>query len=373
MGSFNVACSISSLSIHEGDKAGLMFIQRQPTYGPPAALTFRVYNTDDFLPYLPPVFGVYDDYGNLADLIPSPTVTVIEELFNRPALAIVNAIGQDRGIYDYCNPLCELYMPEELFKILKAYEKKDEDVFLGFGFTQVDADAGYVDAWQFGDWRAQSRKYPGFEGLGRDIFRWDIDNAVTGETLATNIIAANGVDVVISTLAKGAGIYPGYLEEDWPRIERLQTMSGSFFLTEVYHKMKERVLADPYDGDWTEGTEEKLEEILATILVYRQGTELYEGTPLSEILTRTDFYRSIALKTEDEWWAMRHYLKGTEFRDALIYPVVLRACNRMLAPSYNGEQFGNDPDARFLNAVTDEILATRKKRFGGDEDEDEDD
>lgn len=371
MGSFNVACSISNLTIHEGDKAGLMFIQRKPSYGPSAALTFRVYNTDDFLPYLPPVFGVYDDYGNLADLTPSPTVTVIEELFNRPALAIVNAIGQDRGIYDSCNPLCELYMPGELFKLLAAYDKKDEDVFQGFGFAEVPATDGYVQAWQFGDWRAQSRKYDGFEGLGRDIFRWDIDNAVTGKTLATNIIAANGVDVVISTLAKGVGIYPGYLEEDWARIERLQTMSGSFFLTEVYDKMKERVLADPYDGGWTEGTEEKLKEILATILVYRQGTELYKGTPLSEILTRTDYYRSIALKAEDEWWAMRHYLNNTEFRDALIYPVVLMATNRMLAPSYNGAQFGNDPDARFLNAVTDEILAARKARFGEDEDEDD--
>lgn len=372
MGSFNVACSISNLSIHEGDKAGLMFIQRQPTYGPPAALTFRTYNTDDFIPYLPPVFGFYDDYGNLADLEPSPTVTVIEELFNRPALAVVNAIGQDRGIYDYCNPICELYMPEELFNLLKTYEKTDEDIFKGFGFVQSDAGEGYVDAWQFGDWRAQSRKYPGFEGLGRDVFTWDIDNTVTGKVLVRNIIAANGVDVVISTLAKGAGLYPGYLEEDWSRIERLQAMSGSFFLTEVYEKLKVEVLADPYAGDWTKGTEDKLKDILATILVYRQGTELYPGSTLAEILSSTDFYRSVALKGEDEWWAARHYLDNEDFRNALIYPVVLRACNRMLAPSYNGEQFGNDSTARFLNSVTDEILAARKARFGGDEDEDED-
>lgn len=372
MGSFNIACSISNLTVHEGDEIGLMFIRRQPTYGPPQALAHRIYNTDDFLPYLAPVFGVYDDYGRLADLKPSATTKVIEEIFERPAVSVVNAIGSDRGIYDYCNPICELYMPEHLFKLLQNYGKTDEQVFKAFGLTKVPAQDGYLEAWQFEDWRVQSREYEfhGVKEVGHSIFTWDIDNAKTGKVVTTNVIAANGVSVVLSTLARATGFHPGFPEEDWVRIDRLQSMSGSFFLKEVYDQFKERALADPYDGKWTEKTEDELKQILATILVYREGVEIYKGTDLDTVLTHTYFYRSLAIKTEWEFWALRHYLEGEELRDALIYPMVLQLCNRMLAPSYNGQQDGNDRDAWFLNRVTDKILEARKVRFGSYEDDD---
>lgn len=88
MGSFNVACSVSNLSIGAGDKvAFLPLIEARYPIKLPSPITmvvsnqgmFGLYNAFSF-----PIYGEYNDYGSLENIERNPTVEAIEAFFGIP-------------------------------------------------------------------------------------------------------------------------------------------------------------------------------------------------------------------------------------------------------------------------------------------------
>ena len=97
MGSFAVSCGLSNLAIHESDKVGFVLLE------PPVSdmlghrfssdsggQVYTGYVTDNFAPFLPPIFGEYDDGGSLCEIEDSVTTKLIERIFNRPIQVVVN-------------------------------------------------------------------------------------------------------------------------------------------------------------------------------------------------------------------------------------------------------------------------------------------
>ena len=125
MGSFNVACSVSNLSLHPGDPVA--FIPLVPathrykrTKDEPHLVGVQsnlIYANCYFDPLCLPIFGEYADYGNISDIEENTNTRAVENLFGGiPINDILEIITCQRGAVDYFG---------EIFRVLGA----DKDLF----------------------------------------------------------------------------------------------------------------------------------------------------------------------------------------------------------------------------------------------------
>lgn len=99
MGSFNVACSVSSLSIHPRDK--IIFIPLQVSQYPYKigdGSHHLIYPWCFYSPVTLPIFGWYGDYGRINDIMMDENVRRVEAFF-----------GKD--INDICDPMSHTVEP----------------------------------------------------------------------------------------------------------------------------------------------------------------------------------------------------------------------------------------------------------------------
>jgi len=100
MGSFNVACSVSNLSLGCGAPVAFFpLVPHQYLHGmnnkdPHCVGTqsMLTYSNCYFNPLSLPIFGVYNDYGTLEDIEKDSNTAALERFFNLPIEAIVEVI-----------------------------------------------------------------------------------------------------------------------------------------------------------------------------------------------------------------------------------------------------------------------------------------
>ena len=72
MGSFCVYCHISNLSIDEGDECVLLPLKKNKSY---------LYSRSEWLPATLPIFGTYNGYGRLVNIVKDDNTKLIESYF----------------------------------------------------------------------------------------------------------------------------------------------------------------------------------------------------------------------------------------------------------------------------------------------------
>lgn len=363
MGSFNVGCGISNLSIHEGDRIGFQFIRpvkdhlagSKMTRSGQGGRTFYIYCTDLNQSFFPPVYGTYGDYGNIENITPSVTVDVLEEIFRRPLADIINALGRQRSIYSSHGDLNELYITPD--NRLGDYGASEDEKYLSVGFTK------------------KAENIYEYEGY---ILHPDSNGKiVTPEgVILVDGIYANYPDDYISVFAEKTGLYPGIAKEDWAAVKLIRELSGMFFLEEVFHNMVEKLRPEwdrwssskKFEEDWIQD-----QALLRALSKPDDGDDKMSQirSEFRAIDIRSNMLRSTGIRVEHYDYVDR-FLDPKPFLELTDLYGVLTSVNRMLVPTYNGEQFGNDEASRQLNQITDSILAARKKEYD-DDDYDEDD
>lgn len=360
MGSFNVGCGISNLTIHEGDRIGFQLIKPVKDYLAESKLarsgdggrTFYIYCTDLNQSFFPPVYGTYGDYGNIENITPSLTVDVLEELFRRPLADIINTLGRQRSIYSSHGDLNELYVTPD--NRLDDYNATEDEKYLSVGFTKK-AENTY--------------EYEGY------LLHTDSNRKIVAPNGAVIVdgIYGNYTDDYISVFAEKTGLYPGIAKEDWAAVKLIRELSGMFFLEEVFHNMVETLKPDWYSWGGADRFEKEwvFNQKLIAEASKRPEKDFHQHFTLTDI--RSQLAKNTAITVE-------HYEYLDRFQDPAPFSElsdlygVLTSLNRMLVPTYNGEQYGNDDASRQLNKVTDSILAERKRRYDEDDyDEDEED
>ena len=84
MGSFNVACAISNLSMGYGTKCVFIPLIRHQYNGLKKSVSQLISNEGPchfFYPFCLPIVGYYDDYGGIKDIEKSKTTEAIEKYF----------------------------------------------------------------------------------------------------------------------------------------------------------------------------------------------------------------------------------------------------------------------------------------------------
>jgi len=357
MGSFNVGCGLSNLAIHERDKVGLLLLNRKKNYLSSHRLKnsegigYQVYVTDNFSPFLAPIFGVYDDYGRIGEIQESVTTKLLEEIFHKPIQVIADCAVLGRSIYYTGGAIYENYATKD--NKIGSYSASIESILLSAGFEKVISKDG--SAFSFEGFTLSQPK----EGV------WAITNP-EGKVLNNGFVPVSGDEDVLSMFGEYTGIYPGFKPEDYKAIRMLHEMSAMFFLEDVLKEMSVAIEDDFFVKDNEERfikNWDEFQSLFGTEDPHFGGPRKYAsswGTQANEFLSRT-------LHLEPYLYDLLHVYKGNyELFTTIQIIEVATTTNRMIAPSICGEQNGNDRASKALNVITDKILDARLKEYGED-------
>jgi len=346
MGSFNVSCGISNLSINEGDRIGFVMLMDAPaSYRTDhTGATMRLYADELYHPYLPPVFGTYGDYGRIEDVEESITTRLIEKTFNRPAEDVVNAIASGRDLYSDMGTIAPLYLENPKSSRLGEWQVTDVDALKSVGFIEKK-----TDVYQYGN----------FVLAKLALNSWAV-LTLSGDVIRDKF-RVNYIHEAVSAFAEATDTFPGISSEDSYAVQTIPKLSGMFFLEEVFAELNEKVV-ESEERKWMAESWEKLVETL----------ELLESSPRAAGLLGImgESFRlleKIAFPSERAGELLA-YKDSTEFSSISTLIIMLTATNHLLQPTFNGEQDGNDPASKTLAEVSLKILEDRRKKWNDEDD-----
>lgn len=119
MGCFDVADGLSGITIKEGDECGLVLLNAVASYphtSNDGRLTINPCTTagggnpsDLYSPYCLPIWGKYNDYGSLEDVVRDNTVIGLEKHFQTSIDKILKMIGSGRSTFDSYSGVFDAY------------------------------------------------------------------------------------------------------------------------------------------------------------------------------------------------------------------------------------------------------------------------
>ena len=363
MGSFDVGCGLSNLTVHYGDEAGFLILDKFPRSngGGLSSSGKSFLSGSGYLPFLPPVFGVYDDYGRLRQIRESTTTKVLEKLFDRPVEVVMDCLGSARGIYDSYDEIYKNYMIPECRSAVQ-YDTPIEDVLVAFGFIKdhnTNGDESFV--------------YDAYELVPNDSrSTWTISDKQTGREFF-KVRSGSRADDLLEAFGNHTRVYPGFSPNDYERIRLLNRLGGMYFLEEVFVKMDEFSNTEHYMNNFYNRGMARREKELAEFFDHLRKEEKDNRFPFSGYLEFTeDLSRDVSLP-RDHWRLLEAYENNeNEFHSIVRILRIADSLNRVLAPTYCGEQTGNDRASLMLNHISKQILDVRKKEYEGDIDDDDD-
>lgn len=161
MGSFNVACSVSNLSINCGDKVKFIPLLPNNFHGNESHLVgvqhFLIYPNCYFNPLCLPISGVYNDYGSIDEILIDDNVKAIEKKFNMNINDFIESITFGNKKKDKDNLLenvSGMFILESVYDKLVDYNLKEknsklagyltEEIAISFGFRKVSNEEQFL-------------------------------------------------------------------------------------------------------------------------------------------------------------------------------------------------------------------------------------
>lgn len=123
MGHFNVACSISNISISGGDKVAYipLALNRYP-YSLEGGNNLLIYKHCFYSPATLPIFGTYDSYGGIERVERNDNVKLIEKYYDCPIEDIIHMELEDFGGHKFRKSksiVAGMFIHREIFEHLK--------------------------------------------------------------------------------------------------------------------------------------------------------------------------------------------------------------------------------------------------------------
>jgi hypothetical protein len=365
MGHFSVACGISNLSIHEGDEIGFVILGDgripDPRMNVDGGKSFHLYSNDRFSPYLPPVFGTYSGYGELENIEKSNTTEVMEEIFGIPVEKVFSILTCSRSIYDTSSEIFKAFYKGS--RRFGNYQAPMEEALVPLGFEKdVDASSEDVEVFNYETLSVKIRT----EGYFK---KWTV--CVKGTDLAiAPEFTSGGASDGLSLFHIITGLMPGYPKDVQEKVKHLKNLNGMFILKDVFVKMSEYLKEPGVSYEFGKPREQQWDEFIAVMdAVEKEGRDFETFYPMIDIVRAIEHGTSLQKQYIP---LLRKYGKSYAYLDIMVLLEVMTVVNRMFAPTFCGEQDGNNEASQRLNRVTDKILAERRVRFGADEDDYED-
>lgn len=368
MGSFDVACGLSGLTIHEGDPIALTLLNkkiREPKAGFKLTQTKQ---TNYFTPAYPAIYGTYDDYGRISNIKESPITKAISAI---TTLSIEDSINHlDETKLSSNNTWLKLSNNPAFH----SEEYNGYDYFLDINYEEFLTQLGFEKTAK-NSYLLQNASYFQDTNLSIHIQGNTCEVIISGERKETKSYQRDLAHLTARNFYEGlfetTGIAPGFpqTQEMYQALQFFKNTHGMFihadFLQESLVEFKKYLLTDTWIRNWDEETD-----------YMRQGqwTEYIElkGKPYP---SKTREESSMLMALEGHY---REYidfmvaslpnnplvidaLKNAEpnYEEHYYLGELLRLNNRIWAPSFNGDQFGNEEFQLLMNNIRDRILTTR--------------
>lgn len=247
MGSFNVSCSISNLSITPGTRCALIPLIRNKYHYPGPDRIGSMFVSDSmpahfFYPFSFPIFGKYDDYGRIRDVERNQTVETLEKFFGVTIEQLVDILTSGRDAEDSYSVVYEVLGINKKAVSKHYYFSSKYLLDLGFTKTKVSVTKKGVTsdktAYRFADHETYVRvvikelstsngkqKYPHYKIYSKGKFR-----KMGGFSSARDFLR---------DYREVTGYYVCYPADKQEKVKLLETLSAMFVHGEVYQALSE--------------------------------------------------------------------------------------------------------------------------------------
>lgn len=258
MGSFNVSCGLSNLTIRPGDPVVYIPLVNSERSSGGEFSNFYVYPTAKFSQCLPPLHGVYADYGNVKELREGITASLVRAQFHLSPEQFIQCVGNyGRDLYSDFGPIAQCY-PNTLTERCYLGGRDMEEarhLLTAVGF-QEPREGTFTWA------REGASPTASISISGDHAQRWvgSVLNA-DGEVKWSKELDVFGLgpERALEEMTEFLHILPGFPEEHWSAIRNLRSMSGMFIHGDVYSEMMKLFLPEAQDS-----LERAEKDILAT-------------------------------------------------------------------------------------------------------------
>lgn len=351
MGSFGVACGLSGLAIQEGDETGLVLLS-ELVLPDESSSKFILSDYDQkYSMFLPPIYGIYDDYGQLGSIKRSRTVDLLEKLFDQDIQTILKCIPQGDDFYRMSS-----YVYFHYNKTMAFLGDKLFDQLVSHGMTEV-VDNDTQSIYTFKNATLTLDKDKGIWSVSKN--NWQGEPYVLSEM--SNFGA--GPEKVLDFFSLHTGLYPGFDEKDYWALSQYRNLNGMFFLPEVFNKLTPTVLNSSLRKSWLERARKSWDETKKDYFEHNDGFYNLASNNMFDL----SFNRIYARLYDFVDQLFDTY--GDDNADMLegyVLKQVVEASNRQFGPTALGSQHGEDQISRKMAETMLEILDSRTAKYGED-------
>ena len=249
MGSFNVACSISNLSIHVGDP--IVFIPLVPNVFPRSSGKHDFLYRENihkvgvqslllgaeryFYPLCLPIFGTYGDYGLVETVKKDSNTQAVEQFFGIDIEDFIRSIVCGRDIADYMSDTFDHYAVNQ--EICRSYDYSFGEGWLekmGFDFDPI------LERYSFKDFPYSVEVLPPNARNEQGFVIYDEDDMDVARNDGYN--ARRDIQ---HQFWKLTGYYINVAEDRQRIVRAIENMSGMYIHREIFDALK----ASPYE-EW---------------------------------------------------------------------------------------------------------------------------
>ena len=368
MGSFNVACSISNLSISSGTKVAFLPLipQKYLKYPPGMKLpgSHLIYPYCYMNPLCLPLFGEYDEYGSIKNIEHNENTAAIEKFLGISIEQFIECCTSERTVSDHYCGIFRVLVPKNIQKAHINYRHHFGDSYLReLGFKRLNIPGGaYYDFGHkdfpyllrlIGDynWEKTYDLTPRLKGIGFEIINSN------GEVIVKKT-SYNPKRDILDVYYELTGYWIHIPKDKQELCKLLANTGGMFIHRKVYDRFKEG-LKNP----WRSGKSIK-EELETTRQLFREYNTLEDED------YRKFFHHPLqmAVKGIGKYFRDWEYFdviyteaieKGAldqEIEDYLKFYEFMYSTNRFFFPAMNGEQYGNRTAEKILLETSLEIV-----------------
>lgn len=382
MGSFDVTCSITNISIGANDE--IVFIPLLPNYFSKNTLKVNAilpssmwHDVDEFFtPFCLPILGKYENCGYLSDIQRNTNVNAIEEFFNMDIESFIKIVVSADSIYAQLNQKSKIYITNQ--SLLEYKYKFGPQFLLELGFTNVDNFYKYKD-------------YPYLV----ELMETDEDYSFNIYDLNMSLIVEkdefeDSKEYLCESFAKLTGYYLNVSDENQYHLHLINNMSGMYVFKSIYDSMALFELKAKsfesnnhrYDKMYADFREEVISSLKTKEEFQKLKEQLekrlnYEPELSSEVLGNLNdailnpfenrfshYFLGLFVKWIEFESLYKHSFKDnelkTEFKSYRAFYHAMYSCNKFLFPALKGEQHGNHPATKTL---LEESLKIIKKKL----------
>ena len=354
MGSFDVACGLSNLTIHSHDKIGLVILASSIPYlrgrGVETPAVREIYVTDRFTPYLPPIFGTYDGYGHIKNIVTSPTTSLLEDMFQRPIQEVLDCIGNGPDVYSSNTAIYQSYMKSE--GLLGNRDATNEEILLSLGFAKVSN----LPAYSYENYLL----FQDFDTNWTVVETWNSVQKEIGVIKESHTMA-----VLLNHFSAMTNLYPGFDPEEYRIVKALSNLSGMFFLEKVFTKLVPamRESDDQYKVSNRAKRKNEWDNYMSSLEALSSSTTKNLAVWERDLLSSPPRWLDLTISLpEYEWYRLIAYNGSRDFSNVDNLYAIATATNRSFAPTFCGSQKDDEQIFDKLNAISAEILAARHSK-----------